>query len=177
MKCKEPKPPDEFGKLHSKKRQRVNFDSYCRPCRATYNRERRNANRDEMNAASRARYASDPGRQAAYREQQKLPHPDDPLARNGNTYRSWVARLKRRGIGVSEYNALVETQGDRCAICETSDKGSGRNGPFDVWQVDHDHVTGVVRVLLCSRCNLALGLFGDDPVRLHAAIGYLSAHA
>lgn len=172
--CQESKPLDDFGVLNSTKRQRERPDSYCRPCRRAYNREYRQRNKDRMNAARRARYHANPDQRAAYVAAGKLPHPEDPLGRNGNTYRSWVARLRRRGITVEEYNALVEAQGDACAICRTDDKGTGRNGPFDVWQVDHDHETGAVRGLLCSPCNLALGLFGDDPDRLAAAIAYLS---
>jgi hypothetical protein len=39
--------------------------------------------------------------------------------------------------------------------------------------IDHDHVTGDIRGLLCHACNVALGLLNDDPELLEAAAGYL----
>lgn len=42
--------------------------------------------------------------------------------------------------------------------------------------IDHDHVTGVVRGLLCSNCNTALGLVGDSEEVLLALVVYLRSH-
>ena len=42
--------------------------------------------------------------------------------------------------------------------------------------IDHDHSNGVIRGLLCTACNKALGLFKDDPTRIQSAILYLQRH-
>lgn len=39
--------------------------------------------------------------------------------------------------------------------------------------IDHCHETGIIRSLLCNRCNQALGLFKDDIESLKKAINYL----
>ena len=85
--------------------------------------------------------------------------------------RDWSAiNLKRRyGITLAEYDQMFEDQNGKCAICGTTEPG-GRNGRF---HVDHNHVTGVVRGLLCHHCNTALGKFGDDEATLQRAIDYL----
>jgi Recombination endonuclease VII len=56
-----------------------------------------------------------------------------------------------------------------CAICQ-------RQLPRDVAVIDHDHETGAFRDVLCTACNSALGLFGDDPERLMVAARYLANH-
>ena len=68
----------------------------------------------------------------------------------------------------AEFDALLDSQGGRCAICRTETAG-GKGG----WHVDHDHATGRIRGLLCHGCNIALGYFRDDPDRLRAAMAYL----
>lgn len=60
------------------------------------------------------------------------------------THETMVA--KTYGLGPGQYDALVELQGGRCAICRNRPKSKSL-------AVDHDHKTGVVRGLLCSRCN------------------------
>lgn len=87
--------------------------------------------------------------------------------------------LRRYGLTIAEFDALVAKQDGKCAICGTDDPGG--NG---VWHVDHDHscCTGrkiscgrCVRGLLCNRCNIGLGNFKDNPDVLRAAVSYLES--
>lgn len=77
-------------------------------------------------------------------------------------------QLKRR-YGVDEVQVawMVLQQGDVCAICGTA-------APK---HVDHDHVTGRVRGILCFNCNKGLGKAQDDLDVLRRAMDYLLAHA
>ena len=80
--------------------------------------------------------------------------------------------LKHRyGITLQNYDAMVEEQAGVCAICKTNTNG-GR-GLGSRLAVDHDHITGLVRGLLCSMCNQGIGMFKDDVELLHKAIAYL----
>ena len=74
------------------------------------------------------------------------------------------------GLSFEEYQHLLASQNGGCAIC-----GEQLNGK--ALDVDHDHVTGKVRGLLCNKHNQALGLFNDDPTLLEMARQYLLRHA
>jgi hypothetical protein len=78
------------------------------------------------------------------------------------------ALLRNYGITRAEFNALVEAQGGKCAICR-----GDRIGPGLVLHTDHCHETGRVRGLLCSRCNTAVGLLKNDPALADALAVYL----
>jgi hypothetical protein len=90
--------------------------------------------------------------------------------------------LKQRygkNFGLLEYNALLENQEHKCAICGTTEpKGrkSGRGGSIDVFFVDHDHKTGKVRGLLCNICNRTIGYVGENSGILEDMILYLNKH-
>ena len=65
----------------------------------------------------------------------------------------------RRTYGITEdqYNAMVEDQAGACYLCKKKSRRVRLS-------VDHDHRTGTVRALLCTRCNEGLGRFeySDD---------------
>lgn len=77
--------------------------------------------------------------------------------------------LRQYGLSLDAYESMVRAQEGRCAICR-QDEPDRRRGRL---AVDHDHRTGVVRGLLCTRCNTGLGAFGDDPEMVRTAERYL----
>lgn len=74
----------------------------------------------------------------------------------------------RFGITIEEYDALKRLQRNRCAIC--------RRKSTRTLCVDHCHKTGIVRELLCDKCNTGLGQFDDRPSFLARAKAYLEKH-
>jgi hypothetical protein len=85
--------------------------------------------------------------------------------------------LKRKGLTVEQFDAIIATQGGRCAICSDLFTDSGKGVPH----IDHDHECCPVnracekclRGLLCHHCNMGLGRFRDNPVLLRGAAFYL----
>lgn len=70
----------------------------------------------------------------------------------------------RYGISQSDYDGMLEAQGNLCATCQR---------PSDTMRVDHCHKDGHVRGLLCNPCNIALGLVEDSPETLQRMKEYL----
>jgi hypothetical protein len=68
------------------------------------------------------------------------------------------------GITLTTYRRMKEAQDGRCAIC-------GSTGEL---YVDHSHMNGRVRGLLCVRCNNGLGQFRDSVEVLHKAAEYVA---
>jgi predicted nucleic acid-binding Zn ribbon protein len=79
--------------------------------------------------------------------------------------------LRKYGISLDRFVEMQELQNNSCGIC-----GTNRPGGAGQWCVDHDHVTGQVRGLLCSNCNLGIGLLGDDPDVIARAAAYVRSH-
>ncbi len=114
----------------------------------------------------KARYESD---QAIVKERSRkwvAEHPEN---------RKLVVRkhaLKRRyGLTLDDFNAILDSQGGRCAICPATTAGYGRR-----FYVDHDHATGKIRGLLCHGCNSGLGNFRDSMTTVQDAAAYLHHH-
>jgi hypothetical protein len=84
------------------------------------------------------------------------------------------SRLKKFGITVDQYDAIMELQGDACGICRKPAVGRRL-------AVDHDHnccpgsfsCGKCIRGLLCSQCNRGLGQLGDSADALRRALEYV----
>ena len=74
------------------------------------------------------------------------------------------------GMSINDYIAMLKSQNYVCAICGRSDSGDSNSKRL---YVDHDHITGKIRGLLCSQCNMGLGKFYDNKNYLKRAILYL----
>jgi len=70
-------------------------------------------------------------------------------------------------IRLVQYEQMVERQTGVCAICGRPPRGRR------ALDVDHDHVTGRVRGLLCGNCNRAVGLLDENPDLFDKAKTYI----
>ncbi len=88
-------------------------------------------------------------------------------------------KLKKEfGISLEEYLSLSNEQHGVCGICfkpETTIHNKTKKAQN--LSVDHDHSTGKVRGLLCSKCNTALGLLDEDPTRVISLLKYIEKHS
>lgn len=86
--------------------------------------------------------------------------------------------VRKYGITVEDYERILAEQGGVCAVCGDPERTTHR-GSASPWSlsVDHDHVTGRVRGLLCTPCNRGIGFLRDDPSIMRRALEYLDAGA
>jgi hypothetical protein len=79
------------------------------------------------------------------------------------------SQLKKKfGVTLDQYDSLLQQQNGSCAICGTTNpRGRGS------FHLDHDHITGAIRGILCHSCNTGLGSFRDSTLTIQAAIDYI----
>ncbi|MFB9177885.1 endonuclease VII domain-containing protein [Dactylosporangium sucinum] len=79
------------------------------------------------------------------------------------------------GMRPEDYAAKLAEQNGVCAVCGTVEVATYKGRPRRL-AVDHDHVTGKVRALLCQRCNLLVGAIEQNPALVELAAAYLRQH-
>jgi len=77
------------------------------------------------------------------------------------------------GITRADRDRMLAEQNGLCRICGKPPRPGHRG---DRLQVDHCHTTKQVRGLLCGHCNTMIGLAGEDPKVLLAAVEYLAQY-
>ena len=130
--------------------------------RSRWNEARRQKRRDPMYLAKEAKYMRDlRANNPAFR------------ARSLEYMRSTVHR--RNHALTDEQFELLKVRFPTCGICgQDFLSNEGKRGSHGRSRcIDHDHLTGTVRGLLCGNCNKGIGLFAESIDRLRGAIEYL----
>jgi hypothetical protein len=102
-----------------------------------------------------------------FRDKKYCYHCTSAVKKDASTkaHRARVAKVY--GIAVEAYDTMYAFQDGRCAICR---RATGKTRRLSV---DHDHVTGKVRGLLCRPCNDMLGHARDNLEFFERALEYL----
>jgi len=147
--------------------------------RAAYER-----NKDKKNARRRERLANDPVYAETVRAKARQKYADCDKRKTAvkqsvanwrlkNPEKSLESKLKcLYGISLAEFKSMQDKQGLRCAICDRHENEEGR-----ALCIDHNHATGKVRALLCTRCNSAIGFLEESEERAGKLIEYLRKHS
>ena len=133
----------------------------CRKCIREKKKRWQLNNPEKHKAALKRHREKYPERRKAHNNRYRKNKISEKTRREGN----W----KFNGVNLTfeKYQELILIQTGRCAICLCEF--------IKTPAVDHDHETGIVRGLLCSRCNVGLGIFNDSAIILASAIKYLDS--
>lgn len=137
-------PPEKVAKVCTRCQVEKSVDDFYR------NRQQRDGHSSWCAECEKA-YQRDRSQIASIREARK------PVSRR--------QRLKRYGLTPDAYEMLLLKQDSICAIC--------MDERAETLAVDHNHITGENRGLLCGRCNKAIGLLEDDASYVYRAFRYL----
>lgn len=104
----------------------------------------------------------------------------DQAARTSYLDNEWRRKLfPRFGITFDQYTTLFQEQEEVCAICHSPEVVAAHNQHnlertrLQRLAVDHNHLTGAVRGLLCMACNTRLGYFEKNNL-LTSMLHYIS---
>lgn len=142
--------------------------------RRAYNRAYYAKTRDAQNEASKRYYRE---HRDEIRERRRIYHFENRekqlekmrvYGKASRARRLGLAREKRYGLTQGEFDALLFSQGYKCAACG-EDKATAKQD----WHLDHCHSTKKVRGILCPHCNVAIGYAKDSPEKLRRMADYL----
>ena len=115
---------------------------------------------------------SDRGRAGAYCTVCKREHNSRSYETKWKALNPDLHRARTYGMKPAEYRRMRREQGESCAVCGCA---LGDLAPKLI-HVDHDHVTGDARGVLCFRCNVLVGAARDSVEILEKIDGYLRKH-
>ena len=168
-KCKIPKDETEFRLRYLPKQEKSYRTASCKKCERAYDLDyyHQIEKHTDMYKARQER------RKKKFRE---TGHWKDWYKKGGRN-----RALKRKfGMTENDYKLMLKKQQGVCAICGNPEtrivNRSDNDKRLRPLSVDHDHITGTVRELLCDSCNNGIAKFGENIQYLAKAISYLEKH-
>jgi hypothetical protein len=166
--CQTFKRLSDFNKLS---KSNDGLDYWCKHCFRQYHSNWRKSHPESVKWSSNKYHQANRKKMIikskAYHQRMKRERPDYVLKQQRKR-----SLAKLYGLSTEEYNIMFESQRGLCAVCCLPDS-SRRDGRLSV---DHNHKTGKIRQLLCTKCNLALGAVGDKIENLLSMIEYIKKH-
>lgn len=168
------------------------YKYWCKECLKEYIRKWKKKNLERVKVYSKTHNIKHKKQISDYNKVYEATHKTDRVRRRKTYYQKHKERIKMNGkkwniksrplvraeklkytygITIDDYNNMLKSQKECCAIC-----GTHKDDLKTILGVDHNHQTNKVRGLLCSKCNIALGGFHDDPILLMKAIKYLKKY-
>ena len=146
-------------------------ESTLRERKAAYMKAWREANKDKVRANfQRWKEANKESRDAYMKK-----YLTEYQSRDGVQKWHWEKNLRNNyQLSAEDFNDLWQKQQGKCGVCSVGMSPRGRTS--DSVCVDHNHLTGQVRGLLCRGCNHGIGQLKDCPDVLEAAARYLRAN-
>lgn len=158
-KCKQP------GEFYERK-------TWCKECCKTYYRDWCRRNPERVKAIVKRNRAK-PAYRKRVSDYRKEYRRKGTKAHEREKKTNQARRLRVvYGLTPEAFEVLRTAHDDRCAICRQVETRK-KNARVKSIAIDHDHVTGEVRGLLCHQCNTGIGCFKDSPELLETAIRYL----
>lgn len=143
----------EHTKFHKDSKKLNGFTSWCKECR---------------NNARKIRYWSNPEKQ-----RERVKKYRDSLTKEQRYKANRNTKLKQAyGLTHEQVEEMKRLQDYKCYVCSKEESEAGSKGLV----VDHNHITGQVRKLLCGPCNTALGLLNEDIGIFTSLIEYVKEH-
>jgi len=163
--CNQERPVEAFGK---RVKSKDGLQTQCKECMYKAQRvwlKKRPEKTVEYNAIARKRmkqrYIEDSGHRERVKARVRAWKQLHPEQRKNTDRRAWLKNAY--GLTLAQFETKCHVQNNKCGCC-----GEELKKPC----VDHDHVTGQVRDLVCYGCNIRL----QSKEKLLQALAYLRRH-
>jgi hypothetical protein len=140
--CKEVKNKESFP-FQNKKLGKIM--AACKQCTSIKRADFRKENNDIQKIKDKENYQKTKKRRIEYAREYRKKYPERTRATN------WKSKY---GISTHDFYSMLNDQDGKCAICSRTMNDYGK-----IFCVDHDHLTGEIRGLLCDPCNYGLGFY------------------